>query len=76
MLREEVTEAVREGKFHIYSARTIDEGIEILTGVPAGERQADDSYPEGSVNYQARQHLKEMAERLKGFYTEEKKNGK
>ena len=76
MLREEVTEAVRESKFHIYSARTIDEGIEILTGVPAGERQEDGSYSEGSVNYQVRQNLKQMAERLKGFYAEEKKDGK
>jgi predicted ATP-dependent protease len=76
MLREDVTDAVREGKFHIYSARTIDEGIEILTGVFAGEKQADGLYPEGSVNYQVRQHLKEMAERLKGFYAEDKKESK
>ncbi|OGO35402.1 MAG: hypothetical protein A2147_03665, partial [Chloroflexi bacterium RBG_16_57_8] len=73
MLREEVVDAVRNGKFHVYSAKTIDEGIEILTGVPAGERQADGSYPEGTVNHQVRQQLKEMAERLKGFYAEEKK---
>jgi len=73
MLREEVVEAVRKGQFHIYSARTIDEGIEILTGVPAGERQEDGSYPEGTVNYLVDKRLKEMAERLKGFYAEEKK---
>jgi predicted ATP-dependent protease len=76
MLREEVTEAVREGKFHIYSARTIDQGIEILTGVPAGEKQEDGSYSEGSVNSQVRKHLKEMAERLKNFYSEEKEDRK
>ncbi len=73
MLREEVVEAVRKDQFHIYSARTIDEGIEILTGVPAGERQKDGTYPEGTVNYLVDKHLKEMAERLKGFYAEEKK---
>ena len=73
MLREEVVEAVRQGKFHVYSAKTIDQGIEILTGVPAGERQPDGSYPEGTVNYHVRQQLGKMAERLKGFYAEEKK---
>jgi predicted ATP-dependent protease len=76
MLREEVVEAVRKGQFHIYSARTIDEGIEILTGVPAGERQEDGTNPEGTVNYLVDKRLKEMAERLKGFYAEEKKEGK
>jgi hypothetical protein len=73
MLREEVMDAVREGKFHVYSARTIDEGIEILTGVAAGERQPDGSYPEGTINQRVRQQLKENAERMKGFYGEEKK---
>jgi predicted ATP-dependent protease len=76
MLREEVVDAVREGKFHIYSARTIDEGIEILTGTPAGQRQQDGTYPESTVNYLVDTRLKEMAERLKGFYAEEKKEGK
>lgn len=46
----EVIEAVREGKFHIYPVKTIDEGIEILTGVPAGTLQSDGNYPEGSVH--------------------------
>jgi predicted ATP-dependent protease len=76
MLREEVVDAVKQGQFHIYSARTIDEGIEILTGTPAGERQTDGTYPEGTVNYLVDKRLKEMAERLKGFYAEEKKEGK
>jgi len=76
MLREEVVDAVRRGQFHIYSAKTIDEGIEILTGVPAGERQKDGAYPESTVNYFVDKRLKEMAERLKGFYAEEKKEGK
>jgi len=76
MLREEVVEAVNAGMFHVYSAKTIDEGIEILTGVPAGERLPDSSYPEGTVNYQVRYQLRQMAERLKGFYAEEKKENK
>jgi predicted ATP-dependent protease len=76
MLREEVVDAVKQGQFHIYSARTINEGVEILTGTPAGERQKDGTYPEGTVNYLVDKHLKEMAERLKGFYADEKKEGK
>ena len=73
MLHEEVVDAVRQGQFHIYSAKTIDEGIEILTGVLAGERQKDGTYPDGTINYLVDKRLKEMAERLKGFYAEEKK---
>jgi predicted ATP-dependent protease len=72
MLDEEVVDAVSEGKFHIYSATTIDEGIEILTGVPAGEKQDDGKYPEGTINYLVDKKLKEMAEKLKEFGSEEK----
>ncbi len=76
MLREEVVEAVRQGQFHIYSARTVDEGIEVLTGTPAGERQKDGTYPESTVNHLVDNRLKEMAERLKDFYAEDKKERK
>lgn len=76
MLREEVIEAVRNGKFHIYSARTIDEGIEILTGVSSGARRKDGTYPKGTVNYLVDKKLKDMADRLKGFYAEEKRGEK
>lgn len=68
MVREDVVEAVREGKFHIYEVKTIDEGIEILTGAAAGERQADGTYPEDTVNYLVDKRLKELAEGLKGFF--------
>ncbi len=50
MLRPDVIAAVREGKFHIYAASTIDEGIEVLTGVEAGVRQDDGGYPAESIN--------------------------
>ena len=76
MLREEVVEAVQRGQFQVYAAKTIDEGIEILTGIPAGERREDGSYPENTINFLVNKSLKEMAERLKGFYAEEKKDGK
>jgi len=72
MLRQEVVEAARKGMFHIYAAATIDEGIEIMTGVSAGERQADGTYAEGTVNFLVDQRLKAIAEGLKGYYTAEK----
>jgi lon-related putative ATP-dependent protease len=50
MLRDEVVEAVRAGKFHVWPVRTIDEGLELLTGLPAGERDAVGKFPPGSVN--------------------------
>jgi predicted ATP-dependent protease len=76
MLRDEVVDAVRRGQFHIYSAKTIDEGIEVLTGVAAGKRRKDGTYPRNTINYFVDKRLKEMAERLKGFYAEEKKEGR
>jgi lon-related putative ATP-dependent protease len=68
MLREDIVKAVHEGLFNIYDVKTIDEGIEILTGIPAGERQPDGSYPEGTVNYRVDKRLHELAEGLKGYY--------
>jgi lon-related putative ATP-dependent protease len=67
MLKEEVVDAVREGKFHLYSVKTIGEGIEVLTGVKAGERGKDGAYEEGTVNYRVNERLKEMAGKLKEF---------
>ncbi|MEE8158758.1 MAG: ATP-binding protein [Dehalococcoidia bacterium] len=70
MLREDVVDAVREGKFHIYAVKTIDEGIEILTGRTAGERQTDGSHPTGSVNYLVEKRLKELNQSMRGYYGE------
>ena len=70
MLRDDVVESVTSGEFHIYSVKTVDEGIEVLTGVPAGERGANGKYPEGTVNYLVDKRLKELAGSLKGFYAE------
>jgi lon-related putative ATP-dependent protease len=72
MLKEEVLEAVREGKFHIWSVKTVDEGIEILTGVKAGARQEDGTFEEDSVNGRVDKRLRELAEKLKDFAKEEK----
>jgi lon-related putative ATP-dependent protease len=62
VLSDEVTEAVRKGLFSIYPIKTIDEGIEILTGVPAGERLHDGTYPTGSVNDRVYNKLRYFAE--------------
>ena len=67
MLKEEVVEAAKAGKFRIYPVRTIDEGIEVLTGVPAGTRREDGTYEEGTVNYLVDRRLGEMAETMRGF---------
>jgi lon-related putative ATP-dependent protease len=68
MLRPEVVEAVKEGKFHIYAVSTVDEGIEVLTGVPAGKRRKDGKYPAGTISRKVAHTLKEMADKLKQFY--------
>jgi predicted ATP-dependent protease len=67
MLKDEVVEAVRDGKFHIWSVETIDQGIEILTGIPAGEKQPDGAYPEGTINRMVDARLREMLESMKKF---------
>jgi len=67
MLKEEVVDAVKAGKFHIYSVKTIDEGIEVLTGTKAGERRKDGAFEDGTVNDRVDKQLKGMAERLKEF---------
>ncbi len=73
MLREDVVQAVAEGKFHLYPVRTVDEGIEILTGVPAGERISESAnqrmgagaYPPESVNGKVDARLTYLAEQAK-----------
>ncbi len=78
MLRSDVVEAVSQGKFHIYPVRTIDEGVEILTGIEAGERQGDDgTFPEGTLNALVEKEFDRLAEGLKKFSAaEEKDKGK
>ena len=61
-LSDEVITAVKEGKFHIYTVSTIDEGIEILTGVPAGKKNASGKFPAGTINYLAYEKLKKYYE--------------
>ncbi len=67
MLKDEIVEAAKEGKFTLYPVTTINEGIEVLTGVKAGERRPDGTFEEGTVNYLVDRRLREMAETMKEF---------
>jgi lon-related putative ATP-dependent protease len=64
MLKKDLIDAVASGQFHIYAVGAVDEGIEILTGVPAGERNSCNSYSEGTIHYLVEKRLKEFAEGL------------
>ena len=70
MLRDDVVRAIKDGTFHVYAVKTIDEGIEILTGAPAGEREPDGIYPQGTVNDLVDKRLEQLAGSLRGFYAE------
>jgi len=73
MLRHDVVAAVEKGNFSIYSIKTIDEGIEILTGVKAGHRKKDGAFPEGTVNFLVDQELDRLAKSWKTFSAPDKK---
>jgi predicted ATP-dependent protease len=68
MLREDVVEAVGNDRFSVYAVETIDECMELLTGLKAGERRGDGSYPAGSVNRLVEDKLKTFAERNRKFF--------
>jgi predicted ATP-dependent protease len=72
MLRKDVVQAAADGKFRIYSVRTIEEGIEILTGAPAGVRDDEDKFPEDSVYGKVEARLQEMAKAIKDFMKQTK----
>jgi lon-related putative ATP-dependent protease len=67
MLREDIVEAVKAGEFHIVTVSTIAEGIEVLTGMKAGEKQLDGSFEKDTVYYKVDMRLTEMAEVLKQY---------
>jgi predicted ATP-dependent protease len=67
MLRPDIVKAAADGQFRVYSVSTIDEGISILTGVPAGEKRDDGSYLDGTVNALVTERLSDLAEKVKQF---------
>jgi predicted ATP-dependent protease len=67
MLREDVVEAAKTGKFHIYAVSNVDEAISLLTGVPAGVPDEQGNIPEGSINYLVASQIAEMSARRQSF---------
>jgi lon-related putative ATP-dependent protease len=67
MLRHDVVDACAQGKFHVYPVRTVDEGIELLTGLPAGERDANGLFPDGTINQRVEVRLLILAEQARVF---------
>ena len=72
MLKDEVIDAVKKKKFHIWAVSTVDEGIEILTGKKAGKKDRSGKYPRGTVNYLTEKKLKEYSD---NFSRQESKAG-
>ncbi len=66
MLRQEIVDTVKNKKFHIYTVKTIDQGIEILTGVKAGKKTKS-GFEKDTINYLVDKKLKEYAQKMKGF---------
>lgn len=67
MLRRDVIEAVKNDRFHVYPVETIDQCLELLTGLPAGERDEQGNFPEGSVNLRVRARLIGFVEKSMAF---------
>jgi lon-related putative ATP-dependent protease len=63
MLRRDVVAAAEAGRFHVYAVAHVDQGLELLTGVPAGEPDASGTYPEGSANRRIVERLRELGRR-------------
>jgi ATP-dependent Lon protease len=67
MLRKDIVEEVRQGRFHVYPVKTVDQGIEILTGAEAGERLPDGHFKEGTVNDLVDKRLLDLGKRIKEY---------
>ncbi len=76
MLKKEVVDAVKEGKFTVYTIDKVEEGLEILTGMPAGQMNEDGTYPEGTINYLVTKRLDEISKSLKDKKDEQKEKEK
>ncbi|HDL17454.1 MAG TPA: ATP-dependent protease, partial [Bacteroidetes bacterium] len=67
MLDKELIKSVKSGKFHIYAIKSVDEGIELLTGIPAGERGKKGKYPAKTVHGMVQQRLRQFSEKMKNY---------
>jgi predicted ATP-dependent protease len=73
MLREEVVEAVEQDQFRIYAVSTVDEALQLLTGLPAGARDEAGRFPPDSVNRRVEERLIEMSRQRQAFAKEGEK---
>lgn len=73
MLREEVVEAVRAGRFHVWPAASLNDGLALLMGIPAGELNSRGQYPKGTVHHAVQSRLLQLAQDLKMFGDEKEK---
>ena len=74
MLHRRVRDAIEAGKFHVYPVETIDQGIEILTGMTAGEKQPDGGFPDNTFNRRVADRLRELAEIRSSFGRERRED--
>lgn len=76
MLRNDVVEAAASGQFHLFPVQTIDQGIELLTGIPAGEPDAEGNFPPESINGRVVACLTRLAEQAQAFAVQQSTNGR
>ncbi|OPZ77595.1 MAG: hypothetical protein BWY78_00951 [Alphaproteobacteria bacterium ADurb.Bin438] len=69
MLRSDVVEACKAGMFSVYPIKTIDEGIELLTGIEAGALDKNGKYPKGTINYMVSENLQNYLKKRMAFNT-------
>ena len=75
MLRDDVCKAVEEGKFSVYTVETIDDGIELLTGMSAGQRDENGKFPDDSVNQRVQAKLTEYATKMHAYVSQSDSSG-
>ncbi|HBE93145.1 MAG TPA: ATP-dependent protease, partial [Gammaproteobacteria bacterium] len=75
MLRHDVCKAVEEGKFAVYSVETIDDGIELLTGMSAGQRDENGKFPKDTINYRVAAKLTDYATKMHAYVSRSESSG-
>ena len=75
MLRDDVCQAVEQGKFAVYSIETIDDGIELLTGMAAGQRDESGKFPEDSINARVEAKLRDFSSKMHAYVTRSESSG-